>query len=159
VAALADLRRDVVLTTTRGRVTKLPVKSINSMGRAAAGNRSRTDTKDIFVDPAKQGIPALLTVLAGTKAAAKRARSKGATDSSKESKSPRATEARKTASKRATKKASSSRERSATSKAASGQAKKEAPAQLPLPMQSAPAKRGRKTTPTKGKSVRSVPES
>jgi hypothetical protein len=159
VAALADPRRDVVLTTARGRVTKLPVKAINSMGRAAAGNRSRADTKDIFVDPAKQGIPALLTVLEGTKAAAKRARSKKATGSGATSKNPGATKARKTTSRQATKKASSSQGRSKTSKAASGQAKKEAPAQLPLPMQSAPAKTGRKTTTTKRKSVRSVPKS
>ncbi len=94
VAALADLRREVVLTTSRGRVTKLPVKAINSMGRAATGNRARTDTKDIFVDPAKQGIPALLTVLAGTKAAAKRARSKESASSGSKSKSPSATETR-----------------------------------------------------------------
>jgi hypothetical protein len=151
VAALADLRREVVLTTSKGRVTKLPVKAINSMGRAAAGNKARTDTKDIFVDPAKQGIPALLTVLAGTKTAAKRARSKKETGSSAKGQKSSTTKARKASSKRATKKASSGRGRS--------KAKKEAPAQLPLPMQSAPAKMGRKTGSSKTKSVRSVPKS
>jgi hypothetical protein len=159
VAALADLRREVVLTTSKGRVTKLPVKAINSMGRAAAGNRARTDTNDIFVDPAKQGIPASLTVLAGTKAAAKRARSKEAAGSSAKGRSSGTTKSRKTTSRRATKKASSGAGRSKTSKAASNQAKKEAPAQLPLPMQSAPDKSGRKTGSTKTKSVRSVPKS
>jgi DNA gyrase subunit A len=159
VAALADPRQDVVLTTSQGRVTKLPVKAVSSMGRAAAGNRSHRDTKDVFVDPAKHGIPALLTVLAGTKAAAKQAHSQDTSGSRAKSKSSNAKEPRKTSSKRATKKASASRGRSAASNAASGQAKKEAPAQLPLPMKSAPAKTGRKTTSAKHKSVRSVPKS
>ena len=72
VATLASEGQSLVLMTARGRVTKLPVKAIHALGRAAAGYRTRKDTKEAYVDLAKHGPPALLTVLAGTKAAAKR---------------------------------------------------------------------------------------
>jgi hypothetical protein len=50
--------------------------AIPAQGRAAAGNKSRKDNKEAFVDLAKHGPPALLTVLAGTKTEAKRARAR-----------------------------------------------------------------------------------
>jgi hypothetical protein len=73
VAALAGEDDSLMLMATKGRVTKLPVRAIHSLGRAAAGYKSRSDTKEAYLDPSKHGPPALLTVLAGTKAAAKRA--------------------------------------------------------------------------------------
>jgi DNA gyrase subunit A len=74
VAALASERDDVVLVTARGRVTRLSVQAIPSQGRAASGTTSRQDTKEPFVEPEVHGVPVLLTVLAGTKAAAHRSR-------------------------------------------------------------------------------------
>jgi DNA gyrase subunit A len=74
VAALAGESDSLMLMAAKGRVTKLPVRAIHALGRAAAGYRSRSDTKETYLDPSKHGPPALLTVLAGTKAAAKRAR-------------------------------------------------------------------------------------
>jgi DNA gyrase subunit A len=74
VAVVAGERDDVVLTTAKGRVTKLPAKAIHSQARATSGYKIRSDTKDTYVEPAKHGAPALLTVLAGTKTAAKQAR-------------------------------------------------------------------------------------
>jgi DNA gyrase subunit A len=74
VATVASENQSVVLTTSKGRVTKLPVKAIHTLGRTAAGYQSRKDTKEPYVEFAKHGSPALLTVLAGTKTAARRAR-------------------------------------------------------------------------------------
>jgi DNA gyrase subunit A len=76
VAALACEQDDVVLATSTGRVTKLPVQTIHSQGRAASGNSSRPDTKEPYLEPEVHGAPALLTVLAGTKATVKRASSR-----------------------------------------------------------------------------------
>jgi len=74
VAALALESQDVVLITAKGRVAKMPVKVIPSKSRAAAGSRVRQDSKEAFFDPARHGPPVRLTVLAGSKAAARRAR-------------------------------------------------------------------------------------
>ena len=76
VAALASEKESLVLMAAKGRVVKLPVKAIRAMGRATAGYRYRLDTKEPYIDPDTHGPPILLTVLAGTKAAAKRARAK-----------------------------------------------------------------------------------
>jgi hypothetical protein len=72
VAGLASEQDDIVLATSTGRVIKLPVQTIHSQGRAASGSNSRSDTKEPYLEPGVQGAPAVLTVLAGTKAAAKR---------------------------------------------------------------------------------------
>jgi DNA gyrase subunit A len=74
VAVVAGEGDEVVLTTAQGRVTRLPAKAIPSQGRATSGYRTRSDTKDTYLEPDKHGAPALLTRLAGTKTAAKRAR-------------------------------------------------------------------------------------
>jgi DNA gyrase subunit A len=74
VAALAGENQSLVLMTAKGRVTKLPTKAIHALGRAATGYKSRLDTKEPYLDPAQQGPPALVTVLAGTKTAARAAR-------------------------------------------------------------------------------------
>ncbi|MFC2029785.1 DNA gyrase subunit A [Chloroflexota bacterium] len=73
VAGLATEQQNVVLMTAKGRVTKVPAKGIHALGRAAAGYRSRQDSKEQYTEPAKHGSFILLTVLAGTKAAAKKA--------------------------------------------------------------------------------------
>jgi hypothetical protein len=65
----------VVLAASTGGVTTLPVKAIHTLGRAASGYKSRKDTTELYVDALEQGIPSLLTVLAGSKTATKRARS------------------------------------------------------------------------------------
>jgi DNA gyrase subunit A len=184
VAAIAAEPDDVVLTTEKGRVTKLPVKAIHPLGRAASGYKSRQDTKDPYVDRDKHGPPALLTVLAGTKTAAKRARArrtkstakkapsrkgetKSASRSSKKTPSAsRSTKSKKTSrsSSRSTKSKKTSRSSSSSTKSKATDAKEGTPTQQPLPLPSAPAKPGssksrRKTTSRKSKTVRSVPKS
>ena len=72
VAGLASEQDDIVLATSTGRVIKLPVQTIHSQGRAASGSASRPDTKEPYLERNVHGAPAVLTVLAGTKAAAKR---------------------------------------------------------------------------------------
>lgn len=71
VAALAGEQDDVVLATSTGSVIKLPIQTIHSQGRAASGSSNRPDTKEPYMEPEVHGAPTLLTVLAGTKAAAK----------------------------------------------------------------------------------------
>jgi DNA gyrase/topoisomerase IV subunit A len=147
--ALASERQDVVLVTEKGRVTKLPLKAIHPLGRAASGYMSRKDNKDSYVDPAKHGPPTMLTVLAGTKAAAKAARAqttKAKTPAKKTTTKKRTTKAKKTA----------SGSRSTTRKKTT---EKGTPTQMPLPMKSAPSKSGGKSTTRKKKTVRSVPKS
>ena len=166
VSAMAAERDDVVLTTSKQRVTKLPVRALHSQGRAASGYRLRQDTKDRYVEPDKHGLPALLTVLAGTKAAAKRARAGSSTK-----KTPAKAQPAKPASTRGatTKKASgrsSSKTKStpSTKETASSRSTKgkttsaKDKAETPAPMKSAPPKSKKKPAPTKRKSVRSVPK-
>ena len=73
VSALATEQQSVVMVTAKGRVTKVPVKDIHALGRATAGYRSRKDSKEPYTDAAKYGPFVRLSVLAGTKAAARRA--------------------------------------------------------------------------------------
>lgn len=179
VAAVVSARDSVVLMAAKGRTVKVPAKAFPAQGRATSGSRIRQDTKDPYLDPAKHGPPALLTVLAGTKTAAKQARaqaqkpkkssrsrstskkkaaSRSTTDkksSGRSTKSSRSTSKRKTASRSTTGKKASGR--STKSKAAAQEAQGTA-TQMPLPMKSAPDKSGRTTTPRKRKSVRSVPK-
>jgi DNA gyrase subunit A len=112
VAVVADERDDVVLTTAKGRVTKLPAKAIHSQGRATSGYKIRSDTKDTYVEPAKHGAPALLAVLAGTKTAARRARAQRS-GKAKSSRS-RATSSKKSAAKKTASKAAASKTTSRT---------------------------------------------
>ena len=158
VAALADERADIVLTTTKGRVTKLPLKALHAQGRAASGYRIRQDTKDRYVEPDKHGLPALLTVLAGTKTAAKRARTSSATPTKssrtrkttpKKAPAKSSTRAKGTASTKKTTRSRSSKSKTTAAKETAG---------TPAPMKSAPSKTRKKPAPTKRKSVRSVPE-
>jgi DNA gyrase subunit A len=169
VAALAMERDSVVLVAAKGRVTKLPVKGIHAMGRAALGYRSRQDTKDPYVDPVKHGPPDLLTVLAATKPAAKKASTKasGSTETASSKKAAKSTSAKKTL----TKRTRSTKSTSTTQIKASGSNKETADeekpgtiTQMPLPMQSAPSKSSpsksrRKGTTRKKQTVRSVPKS
>ncbi len=162
VAVVAAEGDDVVLTTSKGRVTRLPVQAFHSQGRAASGYRIRQDTKDRYLEPDKHGVPAMLTVLAGTKTTAKRARA----ELSVRETPAKATQTRTRAS--TTKKAagpSSSKaggsppakkttRRRSTRSATSSTKKKEAGTQAP--MTSAPSKK--KPAPAKRKSVRSVPK-
>ena len=74
LAALASENQDIVLAMAKGRVTKLPVKAIRALGRSAAGYGRRQDNKEPFLDLTKHGPPSFQSVLAGTKAAARRAR-------------------------------------------------------------------------------------
>jgi DNA gyrase subunit A len=166
VAAVAEERDDIVLTTSKGRVTKLPVKGFHSQGRPASGYRIRQDNKERYAEPDKHGTPAMLTVLAGTKAAAQRARAASSTPKTP-SKAPatKSTRSRRSA----TKKASSSSRSKATSassskKTTSSRSRKskstpaEKKAETPAPMKSAPPKSRKGSTPAKRKSVRSVPK-
>ncbi len=159
VAAEGD---DVVLTTSKGRVTKLPVQALHSQGRAASGYRIRQDTKDRYLEPKKHGTPVMLTVLAGTKTAAKRARAElSAPETSAKPARTRASTTKKTAGRSSSKAGSSppakktTRRRSTKSTTASAK-KKEAGTKAP--MTSAPSKSKKKPSPTKRKSVRSVPK-
>jgi DNA gyrase subunit A len=166
VAAIAQERADIVLTTAKRRVTKLPVKALHSQGRAASGYRIRQDTKDRYVEPDKHGIPVLLTVLAGTKTAAERARA-GAAARKKTTKarSTKSASTRKTTSKktptRSSSKAKSAGSTKRTTSSRSSQSKTttaKKKADTPAPMKSAPAKSKKKPAPAKRKSVRSVPK-
>jgi DNA gyrase subunit A len=67
LAALAGVGDEVVLTTAKGKVTKLPVKAIHAMGRATSGHMSPQGTKEAYLEPEKHGAPLLLTVLEGSK--------------------------------------------------------------------------------------------
>ncbi len=166
VAAVAEERDDVVLVTSKGRVTKLPVKGFHSQGRPASGYRIRQDTKDRYVEPEKHGVPAMLTVLAGTKAAAQRARAALMLPQAQpkavasESKSSARSRTKKTSGRSTSKpRASSSSKRttgsrSQESKTTSAGSKADAAA----PMKSAPSKSRKTPTPAKRKSVRSVPK-
>jgi DNA gyrase subunit A len=73
-AALARETGQLVLATRTGGVTTLPVKAIHALGRAASGYKSRKDTTELYVDALEQGVPSLLTVLAGSKKEGKQAR-------------------------------------------------------------------------------------
>ena len=166
VAAVAEERDEVVLTTSKGRVTKLPVQGFHSQGRAASGYRIRQDTKARYVEPDKHGLPAMLTVLAGTKTAAQRARAaltapesrpKAAASQSKGS-------ARSTTKKTSGRSSSKARASSSSKKPARSRSQKskttstKSEAETTAPMKSAPPKSRKKATPTKRKSVRSVPK-
>lgn len=74
-ATLARETDQVVLAASTGGVTTLPVEAIHSLGRAASGYKSRKDTTELYDDALEQGIPSLLTVLAGPKKESKPARS------------------------------------------------------------------------------------
>jgi DNA gyrase subunit A len=162
VAVVAAEGDDVVLTTSKGRVTKLPVQAFHSQGRAASGYRIRQDTKDRYVEPDKHGTPAMLTVLAGTKTAAKRARAElSAPETSAKPARTRASTTKK-ASGRSSSKAGGSppakktTRRRSTKSTTSSSKKKEAGTKAP--MTSAPSKSKKKPSPAKRKSVRSVPK-
>jgi DNA gyrase subunit A len=166
VAAIAEERADIVLTTSKRRVTKLPVKALHSQGRAASGYRIRQDTKDRYVEPDKHGLPVLLTVLAGTKTAAKRARAGSAT----RKKTTKAGATKSASTQKTTTKKAPARSRSkakstgATKKTTSSRSSKskttttKKKAETPAPMKSAPSKSKKKPAPTKPRSVRSVPK-
>lgn len=151
---LASERQDLVLTTAKGRVTKVPVKAIHPMGRAAAGYRIRQDNKEQYVDEAKHGPLALLTVLASTKAAAAKALAQ-ATRTKKASSRRREPSAGKTP---ANNPGKGARSRKGTSKKDGGEA-----AQMSLPLKSAPTKSGstrskRKTGTRKPRSTGGAPK-
>jgi DNA gyrase subunit A len=160
VAALASEHKDLVLATANGLVTSLPVEAIQIQGRATQGGRLRQDNKEPYLDPDKHGPPVLLTVLAGTVTAGRQTRAKG-----DEPDGP----PRKTRTKRSrSKKSSSSRKKSGPIRPARSKGDGTA-TQIPLPLESAPAKRGRrkphsskegdKSGTRKRGPVRSVPES
>jgi DNA gyrase subunit A len=157
VAAMAVERADIVLTTSKWRVTKLPVKALHSQGRAASGYRIREDTKERYVEPEKHGLPAMLTVLAGTKAAAKRA---SAGPSTKKVPTGTRGATTKKASTRSSSKtqSTSSAKKTTRSRSSKSEAATEKKAETPVPMKSAPPKSKRKPAPAKRKSVRSVPK-
>ena len=67
VAVVADEQEEIVLTTARGRVTKLAVTAFHSTGRSVIGYRYPPGSKEPYVEPDKDGGPTRLIVLAGTK--------------------------------------------------------------------------------------------
>jgi DNA gyrase subunit A len=75
VATLAWETDQVALAARTGGATTLPVTAIHALGRATSGYKSRKDTTELYVDALEQGIPSLLTVLAGPKTESKKARS------------------------------------------------------------------------------------
>jgi DNA gyrase subunit A len=76
-AVLASEHQDLLLATTRGRATRLPVEAVRSQGRAAAGIGSRDDTKEPYVDSGKNEAPARLIVLAGPNVDAEKVQTAG----------------------------------------------------------------------------------
>ena len=76
LASLAGVGDEVVLTTAKGRVTKLPVKAIHVLGRATSGNPSPQGTKEAYLELEKHGAPVLLTVLEGSREKPKQAQAK-----------------------------------------------------------------------------------
>jgi DNA gyrase subunit A len=183
VAALAGEKDDVVLATSKGRVTRLPVQAVHLQGRAASGYRSRQDTKEPYLEPDKHGVPVLLTVLAGTKAAAKPARvAASAPEPPAKAQPSKPATTRRSATRKAPGGPSSKAERAPSTKKTPGRAssksqsapptekaprsrsprsgatptKKEA--ETPAPMKSPPPKSGKKPVPAKPKPVRSVPK-
>jgi len=186
VAVVAGEVDDVVLTTARGRVTRLPTKAIHSQGRGASGYRARSDNKEAYVEPDKHGAPVLLMVLAGTQTAARRAQAqksgKGAPGSSRAASTKKPTEQKTPAKPAASKPQSQPRSKSskattaktASSKKPSGGSRstqaskpteeessssKETAKQIPLPLKSAPPKKSTSTATRKKRTVRSVPDS
>jgi DNA gyrase subunit A len=83
VAVLASENQSLVLMTAKGRVTKLPVKSIHAMGRTAMGYKSPKKAQDPYLESDIHGHPLLLTVLAGSMADVGRARTKARTSKQK----------------------------------------------------------------------------
>lgn len=69
VAVVANEQDEIVLTTTKGHVTKLAATDFYSTGRSVVGYRHPHGSKEPYVEPEKSGGPAWLTVLAGTKPA------------------------------------------------------------------------------------------
>jgi hypothetical protein len=174
VATLADERQDVVLLADKGRVIKLPVKAIHSLGRSAAGQRSRQDTKEPYLNPTKHGQPTLLAVLAGTKKAAERARAqteqfgrakatkrkppaKKATRAQPTQQSPGKTAALPSKAAEPAKKQPVANESSPEHKETAAGKEFEAATQMPLPIKTPPKSTG-KTKPRKRGTVRSVPK-
>ena len=158
VAAVAEERDDVVLTTSKGRVTKLPVKGFHSQGRPASGYRIRQDTKARYVEPEKHGVPAMLTVLAGTKAAAQRARAAlTAPKTQSKTNAPKPKNSGRSRTKKTSGRSTSKSRASSSSKKTTRSRSRESKT-APAPMKSAPSKSTKKSTPAKRKSVRSVPK-
>jgi hypothetical protein len=125
-AALATESQSVVLRTSKGRVTKLPVKAVHSQGRATTGYRIRQDNKEPYLDPAKHGMPVSLTALSGTKAAAKRVQAQAAAPPKKKrtTKRKKQTSGKKPAAKASSKAAQMSLPMDSTSKKKSRARKK-----------------------------------
>jgi hypothetical protein len=146
VAVVAHERDDVVLTTAKGRVTRLPAKAIHAQGRAASGYKTRSDNKDTYVEPAEHGAPVLLTVLAGTKTAAKRARAQSSAKTKPaRTSSGRTTRGKKPAAKETASKTATNKTTSKT-KAKGSEAKTKTPSAKDTPGSSRSAKSGKKAS-------------
>ena len=63
VAALAIKTQSLVLATTKGMGTTMPVTAVPAAARTAPGAGRRQDTGAAFIDVAQQGPPVLVTVL------------------------------------------------------------------------------------------------
>jgi DNA gyrase subunit A len=160
-AALASERQNLLLATSKGRATRLPVKAVRSLGRAAAGTKSRDDTKEPYVDSGKNEAPAMLVVLAGTRADAERAQAAVPQETA-------SAESRTAARKRSPRQASKPARATSRRKKASGQGqpaaadtvpageKAEPTAQMPLPIPSSPGESKRQTRSRKRSAGRST---
>lgn len=176
-ATLACDDQNLVLLTDGGRVTTLPVQALHPLGRATTGYKNREDNKEAYFDPAREGAPILLTVLAGTHAPGQRRRAESppptqeATPTSKAAaqiklptaesggdSAPRKTEGKDDAPASTAKKTPTTRSRATRSKQGAPKQDKGEPTQMALPLKSTPAKAGQKTTQRKPRTVRSVPQ-
>ncbi len=66
-AVVATDDQDLVLVTEKGRVTKMPLSALASLGRPAAGTGKRQDNSEPYLEEDKHGLASRLTALAGSK--------------------------------------------------------------------------------------------
>jgi hypothetical protein len=70
VGTLASEGQSLALLLAKGEVSTMAVEAVPILGRATAGQSRRKDTNQPFFEPAKQGIPLMVTVLSGSQPAA-----------------------------------------------------------------------------------------
>jgi DNA gyrase subunit A len=151
VAVVAAESQDIVLTTARGQISRLPVQTIQAVGRAAVGSKSPQDSREFYLDFEKHGPPVRLAVLIGTGETAKAESTRRTQGTTPQSGEPAPAASRP-------KKAPRGRRRSGRSKEATvPEDHTDLPEGRSRPT-SAPSRKG-KTTPRKRKSVRTVPKS
>ncbi len=162
VAILADESQEVVLATAGGRVSRLPVRAVREVGRAAAGTKSPQDSQEFYLDFDVHGPPIDLTVLADTETS-RRSRKPasqkppaGRSSKSRQRTTARADEPAQAAARG--KRGQASRSPSSRDKATTAKEGQRNATQTPSSLTSVPTKTGGKATPRKRGTVQSVPK-